>query len=410
VARLELRKVRQVSRLEFGEKPITVGRSSDNSLVLTDTHVSRHHCVIEAIDGTPHVRDLKSHGGTFLNGKRVEHSPLHHGDRVSIGPFDLLFKDPHQHISGNGELPIAIASSDDTGHGDHAHSAQDVSLDIENHALAARLAELEQRESELAEREANFEQRQSLTRNENAAQLAELKSELELRTQEQAAHTERIAALLEQADASRSLIEQLNSKVEQLSAASLAAQKRVDELETQHARETSQASETLAAAQTEINRLRSHEATLQEHVDALQAARQSATERAEQSAHALAALRSQVRSLDDAARKVTAIQDRLAEIESAFVELDEQLENAAEADDDQLENAAMQRQQISAELESLNQLRDAAVTRLSESAQELRSASDQQAMQITVIRNASRPTATANSHSARRWWKFGRKH
>jgi hypothetical protein len=98
----------------------------------------------------------------------------------------------------------------------------------------------------------------------------------------------------------------------------------------------------------------------------------------------------------------------LSEIESAFVEIDEQLENAADVDDDQLEHAALQRQQISAELESLHQLRDSAFSQLSESAQELRTAADQQAMHVTIVRNPRRQTGPAN-RASKRWWKFGRK-
>ena len=410
MARLDLRKVRQVSRLDIGAKPITVGRSSSNDLVLSDTHVSRQHCIVELVDGAPLVRDLKSHGGTFVNGKRVTEARLQHGDRVSIGPFDLLFKNPTQHASSNGDLPIALMDNDETGHGDSAQSATDLKVDALNTAAHERQADLDRREQELVRREAELDQREAMIRDNHSSRIEELQSELETRRQEQAGHTERIATRLEQIEAANALVEQLNTKIELLSAASQTAQQRLHELESQGRRDTIEARERLAAAEIELNRLRAHEGTLQEQVDALQAARQAAMERAEQTSHALAALRSQVRSLDEAARKVFAIQDRLAEIESAFVEIDEQLENAGDVDDDQLENAAMQRQQISNELESLHQLRDAAVIQLSESAQQLRSAADQQALQITVIRNAARPTAASGNRSARRWWKFGRKH
>src|SRR5688500_1171002 len=92
--RVEVYKVKQLAKADLaklGDKPLTIGRSSQNDLVLRDINVSRQHCVIEAVDGQRQVRDLESHVGTFLNGERVQSAPLTEGDVVRVGPFEIVY-------------------------------------------------------------------------------------------------------------------------------------------------------------------------------------------------------------------------------------------------------------------------------------------------------------------------------
>ncbi|MCI0339711.1 MAG: sigma 54-interacting transcriptional regulator [Planctomycetales bacterium] len=73
--------------------PITLGRSSDNSLVLEDQKSSRRHCVVErAPGGGFRVRDLHSLNGTFVNGATITEHVLRHGDRIEIGQTEILFE------------------------------------------------------------------------------------------------------------------------------------------------------------------------------------------------------------------------------------------------------------------------------------------------------------------------------
>lgn len=69
----------------------TAGRQSDNSIVLEEGHVSRHHAKFERhVDGSWWVEDLGSANGTFLNGKPLkEPHRLEAGDVVGIGFSDL---------------------------------------------------------------------------------------------------------------------------------------------------------------------------------------------------------------------------------------------------------------------------------------------------------------------------------
>lgn len=72
---------------------ITVGRGAGCELWLEDPILSRQHCRIEpALEGDGWaVTDLKSRNGTFVNAKRIEHSPLVEGDVVTVGRAHIKF-------------------------------------------------------------------------------------------------------------------------------------------------------------------------------------------------------------------------------------------------------------------------------------------------------------------------------
>lgn len=53
------------------QAPVTIGRDPDNTIRLTDKHVSRYHVVFWAENGHWHVRDLDSTNGTYVDSKRV---------------------------------------------------------------------------------------------------------------------------------------------------------------------------------------------------------------------------------------------------------------------------------------------------------------------------------------------------
>lgn len=64
---------------------LTIGRSRGNSIVLDDMLVSRKHLRITADDEGLLLEDLHSRNGTFVNGRRVERTRLHEGDRIGVG-------------------------------------------------------------------------------------------------------------------------------------------------------------------------------------------------------------------------------------------------------------------------------------------------------------------------------------
>ncbi|HJV90364.1 MAG TPA: SpoIIE family protein phosphatase [Holophagaceae bacterium] len=77
----------------------TLGRSSDNDLVIEDLSLSRHHARFRWADGHWLVEDLHSKNGTSLNGQRLDSaSPMGPGDELAPG-----------------NLRIQVKSSDETG-------------------------------------------------------------------------------------------------------------------------------------------------------------------------------------------------------------------------------------------------------------------------------------------------------
>lgn len=73
--------------LDEGET--SVGRVSENRIVINDPSVSRRHCVILRQADDVLIRDLDSHNGTFVNGIPIEERTLAEGDRLEVG--DTVF-------------------------------------------------------------------------------------------------------------------------------------------------------------------------------------------------------------------------------------------------------------------------------------------------------------------------------
>lgn len=75
----------------LGDK-VTIGRSTDNTIVLSDDMASRHHCGIFCHnDNKFEIRDLDSTNRTVVNGKTTEDKILEAGDQIQIGDTTLLF-------------------------------------------------------------------------------------------------------------------------------------------------------------------------------------------------------------------------------------------------------------------------------------------------------------------------------
>jgi ABC-type multidrug transport system ATPase subunit len=71
---------------------VTIGRATDNDIVVQDVLASRHHAMLLSTPRGTEIRD-RSINGTFVNGTRVESAVLTAGDVVTIGNVDLVFSD-----------------------------------------------------------------------------------------------------------------------------------------------------------------------------------------------------------------------------------------------------------------------------------------------------------------------------
>ncbi|MDO8462048.1 MAG: FHA domain-containing protein [Deltaproteobacteria bacterium] len=74
------------------ESVITIGRSPSNTIVLSESRVSRKHTIIEKRGAGFVVIDLDSSNGTFLNGKKIKESALNPGDEVKVGGVQFVFR------------------------------------------------------------------------------------------------------------------------------------------------------------------------------------------------------------------------------------------------------------------------------------------------------------------------------
>ncbi len=79
-------------RIPVGDS-LTLGRSSDNDVVLRDFSVSRHHARVEDGDGGLRIVDLKSMNGIRINEDFVTEGNFAVGDTLGIGNFDLHVED-----------------------------------------------------------------------------------------------------------------------------------------------------------------------------------------------------------------------------------------------------------------------------------------------------------------------------
>jgi ABC-type multidrug transport system ATPase subunit len=69
----------------------TIGRATDNDIVIQDVLASRHHAFLIKTPLGTEIRDAHSVNGTFVNGVRVGSAVLNDGDVVTIGNVDLVF-------------------------------------------------------------------------------------------------------------------------------------------------------------------------------------------------------------------------------------------------------------------------------------------------------------------------------
>jgi pSer/pThr/pTyr-binding forkhead associated (FHA) protein len=103
---------------------ITIGRSHDNTIILDDPRVSRHHLEIRVIRDHFVLFDLNSSGGTFVNGQRINQAILYLGDMISLAGVNLVFMQDNRltargdasKIVGPGQRATAVFNPDTDRH------------------------------------------------------------------------------------------------------------------------------------------------------------------------------------------------------------------------------------------------------------------------------------------------------
>lgn len=86
VLKLILEEGGKLQALEFDEERVTIGRTADNAVRISDALSSRHHCQISRTGDGYQAEDLKSRNGTKLNGEPLTQATLlQPGDRIEVG-------------------------------------------------------------------------------------------------------------------------------------------------------------------------------------------------------------------------------------------------------------------------------------------------------------------------------------
>ena len=79
-------------RFDLGGALISIGRASDNDVIVDDPEVSRHHCQLKLQHGAYSLADLGSRNGSWINGQPVSEVALGPGDVIRIGSTEIEFQ------------------------------------------------------------------------------------------------------------------------------------------------------------------------------------------------------------------------------------------------------------------------------------------------------------------------------
>jgi pSer/pThr/pTyr-binding forkhead associated (FHA) protein len=80
-----------IERVVTQKKRISVGRTSDNDIVLDNKAVSRKHAQIEFGQDSALIIDNESLNGTFVNNRKITEEIIKDSDEVTIGKFNLVY-------------------------------------------------------------------------------------------------------------------------------------------------------------------------------------------------------------------------------------------------------------------------------------------------------------------------------
>ena len=93
---------------------LTIGRKTDNDIVIDNPAISGHHAKIYKYECSYIVEDLGSTNGTFLNEIKILKANLHNNDRIGFAKHTLVFVSEEGDIPTTTVLDKIIKTSDET--------------------------------------------------------------------------------------------------------------------------------------------------------------------------------------------------------------------------------------------------------------------------------------------------------
>ena len=79
-------------RYEIDKRRVVIGRSKECDVQLPDPNVSRRHAELRQEGASYWLVDLDSTNGVDVNGRRAARAKLEHGDRITLGSTELVFR------------------------------------------------------------------------------------------------------------------------------------------------------------------------------------------------------------------------------------------------------------------------------------------------------------------------------
>ncbi|MEO8055427.1 MAG: FHA domain-containing protein, partial [Acidobacteriota bacterium] len=101
----------QTRRYLLSGDDVSIGRSSENGIVLNDFSVSRKHALLSESGGAWTIEDLKSTNGLKVNGEFMPSARIHAGDVLTVGTFTLAVK---EQPTFRGHASVSISDSSAT--------------------------------------------------------------------------------------------------------------------------------------------------------------------------------------------------------------------------------------------------------------------------------------------------------
>ena len=101
---------KKYKRYQFNKKIVSIGRGAENDIVLTDSRVSRAHCLISEEEDGYIFKDLNSKNGIFVNKKKIKEEKIYFGDILGVGKYilKLMTQTPTQKSNINKDVDSSI--------------------------------------------------------------------------------------------------------------------------------------------------------------------------------------------------------------------------------------------------------------------------------------------------------------